>query len=230
VHHLHPSPAILCRPAGTPPASEHRRRRIAHIHDLVLTGPTLRLRLPRPEDATRLFELASDREVTRWFSWGPYTSEAEAAAYLARLPGQRERGEHLDLVQEHRDDGVVGITGLSELSHRDRRAIVGTWFGRAWWGTGANRESKALMCHLAFEVLGLERLGAYANAEHVRSQRALEAVGFRREGVLRGWHRHGDRMLDVAVYGVLRSEWEEGPLREVPVAVEGEPPPAFVVI
>ena len=65
--------------------------------------------------------------------------QAEAEAYLDRLSGQRAEGEQLDLVQEHHEDGVIGITGLSEFSRRDRRAIVGTWFGRQWWGTGANR-------------------------------------------------------------------------------------------
>ncbi len=198
-------------------------------HNLALTGPTLRLRIPREEDAGRLFALATDAEVTRWFSWGPYEREEQAREYLARLPGQRERGEQLDLAQEHLRDGVIGITGLSEVSRRDRRAIVGTWFGRAWWGTGANRESKALVCHLAFALLGLERVGSYANVENVRSQRALEGVGFRREGVLRGWHRHDGRALDVVVFGLLRAEWEAGPLREVPVRVTGEPPPTFIV-
>jgi ribosomal-protein-alanine N-acetyltransferase len=155
--------------------------------------------------------------------------QAEAQAYLERLPGQRLRGEQLDLAQVHREDGVIGITGLSEFSRRDRRAVVGTWFGRPWWGTGANRESKALICHLGFELLGLERIGSYANVEHVRSQRALEGVGFRREGVLRGWHRHGDRQLDVVIVGMLRADWEDGPLRDVPVSVQGEPPAEFVL-
>jgi ribosomal-protein-alanine N-acetyltransferase len=155
--------------------------------------------------------------------------QAEAEAYLDRLSGQRAEGEQLDLVQEHHADGVIGITGLSEFSRRDRRAIVGTWFGRQWWGTGANRESKALVCHLGFEVLGLDRIGSYANVEHVRSQRALEGVGFRREGVLRGWHRHGDRLLDVLIVGMLRDDWQRGPLSDVPVTVTGEPPPAFVL-
>jgi [ribosomal protein S5]-alanine N-acetyltransferase len=155
--------------------------------------------------------------------------QGEAEAYLDRLPGQRARGEQLDLAQVHHEDGVIGITGLSEFSRRDRRAIVGTWFGRAWWGTGANRESKALVCHLGFELLGLDRIGSYANVEHVRSQKALEGAGFRREGVLRGRHRHGDRLLDVVIVGMLREDWENGPLRDVPVRVDGEPPPEFVL-
>jgi ribosomal-protein-alanine N-acetyltransferase len=199
------------------------------VDDLTLTGPTLRVRIPRDDDAAVLFAQASDPEVTRWFSWGPYSSEAEARSYLARLAPQRERGEHLDLVVEHLEAGPIGITGLGELAQRDRRATIGTWLGRDWWGTGANREAKALMCHLAFALLGLERLGAYSNVEHERSQRALLRIGFQREGVLRRYHRHGGRSLDVVVFGLLRAEWEDGPLADVAVHVAGEPPPAFVV-
>lgn len=193
-----------------------------------LHGPSLTLRYPRSEDAPRLFELAGDPDVTRWFSWGPYTSIEEPRAYVERLDGQRQRGEQIDLLMVHRTDGPIGITGLSEFSLRDRRCIVGTWFGREWWGTGANRESKAVIAHLAFEVLGMNRIGSYSNPDNVRSTRALEGVGFRREGVLRAWHRHGDRYLDVNIFGMLRSDWESGPLRDVPVTVSGEPPPAFV--
>ena len=199
------------------------------MDDLALTGPSLRVRIPREEDASALFEHASDPEVTRWFSWGPYTSEAEARAYLARLPPQRVSGAHLDLVVEHLEAGPIGITGLGELAARDRRAVIGSWLGRAWWGTGANQEAKALMCHLAFALLGLDRLGAYSNVEHARSQRALERLGFRREGLLRGYHRHGDVALDVVIFGLLREEWEASALRAVPVTVSGRPPPAFVV-
>ncbi|MDQ3849445.1 MAG: GNAT family N-acetyltransferase [Actinomycetota bacterium] len=197
--------------------------------DLVLSGDRLRVRVPQVGDAEALFALGRDPQVTRWFSWGPYAELSEARAYLERLPGERRRGQQLDLVVERQDGGPIGITGFSELARRDRRATIGTWLGRAWWGTGANREAKALMCHLGFGVLGLERIGGYANVEHARSQRALENVGFRREGVLRAYHRHGGVPLDVVVFGLLRAEWEAGPLADVPVAVFGAPPRAFVV-
>jgi ribosomal-protein-alanine N-acetyltransferase len=192
-----------------------------------LRSPSLTLRYPRPEDAPRLLELAGDPDVTRWFSWGPYTSIDQPLTYIERLEGQRERGEQLDLLVVHHSDGPIGITGLSEFSMRDRRCMVGTWFGKQWWGTGANRESKAVMAYLAFEVLGMNRLGSYSNPDNVRSTRALEGVGFTREGVLRAWHRHGDRYLDVNVFGMLRSDWEAGPLRQIPVTVTGDAPPAF---
>lgn len=194
-----------------------------------LRSPTLTLRYARPEDAPRLLELASDPDVTLWFSWGPYTSIDQPLEYISRLEGQRERGEQLDLLIVHRHDGPIGVTGLSEFSMRDRRCMVGTWFGKPWWGTGANRESKAVIAHLAFEVLGMNRVGSYSNPDNMRSTRALEGVGFTREGVLRAWHRHGELYLDVNVFGMLRAEWEAGTLRGIPVSASGEPPAAFVV-
>jgi ribosomal-protein-alanine N-acetyltransferase len=195
---------------------------------IALHGPTVTLRPPEPGDAAALLELASDPEVTRWFSWGPYSSIEQPEAYIERLAGQRERGEQLDMLVVHREHGPAGITGVSEFSMRDLRCMVGTWFGRPFWGTGVNRESKALVAHLAFAVLGMHRLGSYSNPENVRSTRALLGVGFRHEGILRHWHRHGATWLDVNVFGMVREDWEKGPLANVPVTVEGEPPPAFV--
>jgi [ribosomal protein S5]-alanine N-acetyltransferase len=197
---------------------------------LTVTGPSLTLRYARPEDAPRLLELGSDPGVTRFFSWGPYARVEEPQAYIASLAGKRERGEMLEFLVDHREHGPIGVTGLSELAARDRRATVGSWFGRPFWGTGANLESKALVAALAFETLGLDRLTAWANTRNGRSQAALERVGFRREGVLAGWHRHGDEVHDVVVFGMLRPAWERSRLREVPVEVRGTPPAPFRMV
>jgi ribosomal-protein-alanine N-acetyltransferase len=197
---------------------------------MALHGPTLTLRPPVAEDAPALLELAGDPEVTRWFSWGPYTTLEQPLGYIERLEAQRERGEQLDLLVVHREHGPAGITGLSELSQRDLRCVVGTWFGRRFWGTGVNRESKAIVAHLAFALLGMHRLGSYSNPENVRSTRALLTIGFRQEGVLRDWHRHAGRHHDVNVFGLLREEWETGPLAAVPVHLEGELPGAFAAL
>jgi ribosomal-protein-alanine N-acetyltransferase len=188
-------------------------------------GPTLTLRYATALDAPALLELASDPEVTRFFSWGPYREVAEPLAYIEKAARQRASGEQLDLLIVHREHGPIGVTGLSELSRRDRRAVVGTWLGRAHWGTGANAESKMLVAHLAFDRLGLERLGAYTSTDNPRSQRALEKLGFTREGVLRAFHRHGEIVHDVVVFSLLAREWRP----TVAVQVEGDPPALFML-
>jgi ribosomal-protein-alanine N-acetyltransferase len=190
-------------------------------------GQSLTLRYATPADAAALFELGSDPEVTRFFSWGPYQKLDEPAAYIAGLEGERARGERLDFLIVDAGGRVLGVTGLTEFARRDRRAVVGTWLGRPYWGTGVNRASKVLIAALAFRTLGLERLGAYADLDNPRSQAALQRTGFSREGVLRRWHRHGDLVHDVIVYSWLRSEWEASELSREPVAIEGQPPEAF---
>ena len=193
-----------------------------------LIGPSLTLRPPEPGDAEALLALASDAEVTRWFSWGPYTDIEQPREYIERCAWQRERGEQLDLLIIDRERGPAGITGLSELSYRDRRCIVGTWLGADFWGTQVNRESKAMIAHLGFELLGMNRIGSYSNPENERSTRALEAVGYSREGELRQWHRHSERYLDVNVFGMLRDEWRASEQAEIEISSEGTPPSAFL--
>src|SRR3954452_25517703 len=150
---------------------------------IALHGPPLTLRPPVADDAPALLELASDPDVTRWFSWGPYTSVEQPLQYIDVAAGRRERGEQLDLLVVHREHGPAGITGLSEFSARDERCMVCMGLGRRFWGPGANRESKAMVARLAFGVLGMHRLGEYSNTANVASTEALLAAGFRREGV-----------------------------------------------
>jgi ribosomal-protein-alanine N-acetyltransferase len=203
---------------------------VPHQNDpLVVSGPRLTLRYATEADAPRLFELAADPAVTRFFSWGPYTTIEQPEGYIASLAARREAGELLDFLIVDRNDEPIGVTGLSELARRDRRATVGSWLGHRWWGSGANFEAKAMIAALAFERLGIERLTAWANTRNGRSQAALERIGFRREGVLTAWHRHGDEVHDVVVFGLLVAAWERSPLHDVPVSIEGTPPPAFIV-
>ena len=112
----------------------------------------------------------------------------------------------------HPEDGVIGVTGLSEFSLRDRRAVVGTWHGREWWGKRRQPQSKALVLALAFEGLGLERVTAWCGIDNGRSQTALERLGFVHEGVLRRWHVHQGEPKDVISYSMLREEWEASDL------------------
>jgi [ribosomal protein S5]-alanine N-acetyltransferase len=194
---------------------------------LIISGPTLELRYATADDVPRLFELGADESVTRFFSWGPYASPDEPAAYVAGLAERRERGEQLEFLIVHRSDGPIGVTGLSEFARRDRRATVGSWLGRPWWGSGANFESKALITALAFRRLGVHRLTAWANTRNGRSQAALERIGFRREGVLAAWHRHGDAYHDVVVFSLLANAWAGSALADVEVAFDGALPDAF---
>lgn len=191
---------------------------------MIVRGPRLTLRYARPDDAPVLYELGRDPEVSRFFSWGPYTEPQQASDFIERMRTQRETGERLEFVIVADDDRPIGITGLSEFSHRDRRAVVGSWLGREHWGTGVNADSKALVLALGFRTLGLQRISAYAHPENVRSLSALERLGFTQEGTLVAWHLHAGKRRDVRILRLLLEDWEASWLATLPIEVEGDPP------
>jgi len=191
---------------------------------MVIRGERLTLRYARAGDAPALYELGRDPEVSRFFSWEPYTDESQAAAFVEQMTAQRDAGDRLEFVVAGGDDKPIGITGLSEFSRRDRRAVVGTWLGRVHWGSGANTESKALVLALGFRELGLQRISAYAHPDNTRSLAALERLGFVAEGTLVAWHLHDGERRDVRILRLLSEEWEASELATRPVRFEGHPP------
>lgn len=195
---------------------------------MIVRGPSIALRYATPADAAALFALGQDEQVTRFFSWGPYTDQSQAERYIESVTAQRERGERLEFVIVDRSDTPIGVTGLSEFSVRDRRAVVGTWLGRAHWGTGVNPESKALVMALGFRRLRLLRITAWANPRNGRSVASLERLGFTTEGVLKAWHVHRGVPEDVAVLRFMHDEFDRSAHGQVPVSFEGAPPAAFV--
>ena len=205
-------------------AAQLRPRPAHNSLTVVIRGPRLTLRYARPDDAPALYELGRDPEVSRFFSWGPYTDPQQASDFVEQMRRQREEGERLEFVIAGEDDQPIGITGLSEFSQRDRRAVVGTWLGREHWGSGANADSKALVLALGFRHLGLQRISAYAHPENERSLRALERLGFTQEGTLVAWHLHHGERRDVRILRLLIEHWEASRLATLPIEVEGEPP------
>ena len=189
---------------------------------LEVRGPTLTLRYATADDAPALLELAVRPAGDALVLLGPVHDVAQPLAYIDGLEAKREAGELLDFLSSTRAragrrDRAVGALARATAGPRSAPGSAARW-----WGAGVNRESKALIAALAFDHLGLNRLTAWANARNGRSQTALERVGFRREGVLRGWHVHASGVHDVVVFGLLRDDWERSPLRDVPVTVSGD--------
>jgi ribosomal-protein-alanine N-acetyltransferase len=197
--------------------------------DLQIAGREHLLRFAAPEDAEQLYRLGADPAVTRFFSWGPYSSIEQPLKYIEDLREKREDGSLMEFVIVHRaTDEIVGVTGLTEFSRRDRRAVVGSWLGHKHWGTGTNLASKSLVLALGFRHLGLERISAYSHVRNGRSKAALERIGFVCEGILHAWHRHNGQPQDVHIHCLLREIYERSEIGSDAIEITGTVPPAFL--
>lgn len=106
---------------------------------------------------------------------------------------------------------VAGSTSLFDIDAEAGSAEVGyTWLGAPWRGAGLNAEAKLLLLRHAFGPLSLQRVQLVTNARNLRSQRAIEALGATREGVLRNYRRNLDGTLrDSVVFSILDREWPD---------------------
>lgn len=112
-------------------------------------------------------------------------------------------------IQELASEDIIGSTRLADLVWRHRNCELGyTWFRPDFYRSGVNVESKLLLLTLAFDHLELLRVQIHTDTRNIRSQRAIEALGATREGVLRRHMIAKDGFVrDSVVYSVTDQDW-----------------------
>ncbi len=102
---------------------------------------------------------------------------------------------------------LAGCLSLHGLEWVDRKANLGYWLGANVQGHGIITKSCRMVIAYAFTELQLDRLEIQCAMDNVRSRQVAERVGFQLEGVLRQSWRRQNQLVDLAVYGLLRSDW-----------------------
>ena len=174
----------------------------------VLTTERLVLRAIAARDVDAVFELESDPVAMRYWSRPPMRERAEAEASVARsLTFFPERVGLKWVLARREDDRMLGHASLFDFVEPSDRAEIGYGLARAHWGRGLMHEALVAVVDHAFGPLGLRRLEADTDPRNAASNRALERLGFTREGVLRERWKVGDEISDTFLFGLLAREW-----------------------
>ncbi|MGL4647830.1 MAG: GNAT family N-acetyltransferase [Caldilineaceae bacterium] len=178
-----------------------------------LTTTRLRLTSLWPEtDRDAYFHMLADAEVVRYLDLDPMTTVSEADELLESLAQRIATGDNFHWAMRPRSpdgNGLIGSCNLT-IDRGRRRAELGYYLARPWWGQGLGKEAAQAVVDFGFLEQGLNRIEAIAYAENLGSHALLRSVGFQQEGVLRehAWE-HG-RYWDDMMFGLLRREWEPG--------------------
>jgi ribosomal-protein-serine acetyltransferase len=167
------------------------------------------LHLPEESDAEELYELtAANREVlAEWMPWAAGATLDTTREFIrSRRLDFARHGAFSSVIVER--DRIVGSIGFPEVNRDRGSGEIGYWIGRSGQGRGTvTLAARALIDH-AFGVWDLHRVVIQAGVGNVRSRAVAERLGFTLEGVLRQAERYPDgRYIDLAVYGLLASEW-----------------------
>ncbi|MGW1152514.1 GNAT family N-acetyltransferase [Streptomyces rubiginosohelvolus] len=169
-----------------------------------------------PDFVLRPWEM-SDLPLIREASLDPYIplittipapySEAAAEAFVRRQWERAATGAGYPFaIVRSRDRRPVGAIGLWLRELPEGRASLGYWLTDLARGQGVARAALRTVTGWALRDLGVPRLQLYIEPWNTASARIAEDIGFRREGLLRGWQQVGDERRDMAVYALLNSD------------------------
>ncbi|MEG0003376.1 GNAT family N-acetyltransferase [Comamonas sp.] len=178
---------------------------------VVLQGHGLRLEPLTMEHEPGLRAAAADGEL-----WNLRVTSVprpeDTAAYIAQALDMQARGERLPWAVVDADSGrVIGCTSYHDLIPAVRRVEIGwTWYARSVQRSHVNTAAKLLLMAHAFDTLGCTVVGWRTDILNLTSQRAIERLGARKDGVLRSHALRRDGSIrDTVMYSLLASEWPE---------------------
>ena len=137
-----------------------------------------------------------------------WACEAVAQDFIRAECQAMHDGQRLTLAIVNRDCGeLIGKCLLFSYEPESRRAEIGFGIASSAWGRGYIQEAARELLRHGFETLGLNRVEAEIDPSNAASGRALERLGFSKEGLLRQRWIIDGQVSDSALYGLLSEDW-----------------------
>jgi N-acetyltransferase len=176
---------------------------------VTLEGYGLRLEPLTTEHTEALALAAADGKL--WELW--FTSVPEPAQtnnYIATALTEQEVGYRIPwVVRELASQTIIGSTSYHDIVAAIDRVEIGyTWYSKSRHRSSVNTSCKLLLLRHAFDTLGCKVVGLRTDNFNFTSQRAIEALGAKKDGVLRHHAvRRDGSVRDSVLYSILAHEW-----------------------
>jgi RimJ/RimL family protein N-acetyltransferase len=184
---------------------------VIHPKPATLEGHGIRLEPLTREHENGLIEAAKDGKLWELFFTSVPEPENTKKYVEDALKGQ-ERGDMLPwVVRDLKTNSIVGSTRYHDIIPAADRVEIGyTWYAQRCQRTHVNTTCKLLLFEYGFEKLQCKVIGLRTDNYNFRSQRAIEALGAKKDGVIRHhWPRRDGSIRDTVMYSVLANEWPD---------------------
>ncbi|HEX4079063.1 MAG TPA: GNAT family protein [Rhizomicrobium sp.] len=181
------------------------------IAPVVLEHGTIRLEPLNQNHAAGLIAAAADGELWKlWFTVVPAPHETQA--YIEKALRGLEDGHMLPwAVRDLATDAIIGSTRFHDIvAVIDRVEIGYTWYAKSRQKSHVNTTCKLMLLAHAFDTLGCKVVGLRTDNFNAASQRAIEALGAKKDGVIRHhMARRDGTARDTHIYSILAQEWPD---------------------
>src|SRR6185436_4548751 len=177
----------------------------------ILEGHGVRLEPMAREHAADLDQAAADGKLWElWFTSVP--APGETPQYIETALAGLQAGHMLPwVVRELGSKAIVGSTRYHDIIQPASRVEIGyTWYARKWQRSHVNSACKLLLLSHAFDKLECKVVGLRTDNFNFNSQKAIEALGAKKDGVIRHhWPRRDGTVRDSVMYSILVAEWPD---------------------
>jgi RimJ/RimL family protein N-acetyltransferase len=167
----------------------------------LLEGKSINLRIMEKEDLSFYVKWVNDPSFFGEYNPLEQTTKAEIEKSYDTAPPERKR-----FFVEKKDGTKIGVTGVFPVGDLWE---IGFALIPSERGKGYGTEAVTIFVDYLFLSRDLVRIQAATDLRNMASQRILETVGFKREGIVRkSMFIHGE-WRDFQLYSILREEWKE---------------------
>jgi ribosomal-protein-serine acetyltransferase len=170
----------------------------------------LELRLHERRFVDELFALTERNRayLREWMPWAVYESSIkDTQAYMEQAVRQFANNEGLETGIWYQGQ-LVGSIGLHSLDWANQKGEIGYWLDAAMQGKGIVTTACRALVNYAFDQYHLNKVEILCAPGNSRSRAIPERLGFTLEGTIRQAERFPDHYNDLAIYGMLASEWK----------------------
>jgi RimJ/RimL family protein N-acetyltransferase len=181
------------------------------VHAVTLTGQGVELQPLALAHETGLAAAAADGALWRLRVTSVPEPEHTRRYIQTALQGQADGHRLAFVVLDAASGKVLGCTSYHDIVAAVHRLEIGwTWYAASAQRTHVNTSCKLLLLTHAFETLACKVVGWRTDIFNLTSQRAIERLGARRDGVLRGHALRRDGTIrDTVMYSLTAGEWPE---------------------
>lgn len=97
-----------------------------------------------------------------------------------------------------------GAGGLNSLSLEHRKAEIGFWLLKEFWGQGIMKAAMPVICEYGFEKLGLHRIEGFVEVENTNCKRAMDKLDFQHEGTMKDCEMKNGHFVSLEIYAKIK--------------------------
>lgn len=162
------------------------------------------------EDASDIYACSSDPEVSKYMPWETHRSIKDSEDYIEMAIEQYELGQLAPWgITLKESEKLIGTIEYVKWLPNHYRAEISFVLSKRFWGKGYILEATKKVIQFGFSHMELQKIEALSMIENVQSQRVLQKLGMRFEGVLRNHWWIKDQFRDIVQYSILKKEFIE---------------------